>query len=816
MLRLPFCLLFLHVLCLSTSLVQGIPSDLPKNPPLPHNNQPTTFHVTSGANDNYFYRDHITTAQLLLTNAANAPVNTTRRLVAALPAGNNGALVYFLPFQADRQTGPGLLNNGPSSPGGLPVNINLINGTLTSTAAPDGNVGIQADVAFRTSATLGVTIVGAVRALRGKFYLASITIHQFIHLHTYFTADYVEGAGTMHEIFNYTLLEHSSTAVRLHRQYINATTTSAVQRNPSTRSKSQQSFKSVDLYLSIPPGSSVKFSVTPTTNGALSPPKIDIIVPPRAISGPQNIADTRNAVRFRVVTNETSLVGFDTDDLFMTPDQGTTTTLQGVLKGLSGKEDVIEQVRITALGVYLDRCLMFTAFAQVSFLTFQDKFVAGGWRFLTYFGRDSLIALRMLMPILTPDAIEAALGAVIERANSTGALCHEETIGDYASFVNIGNGRPDLGNTPFYDYKGQNRSSEFMSKEAVLQQGKYLDIVNRISSYNINRALPFYQASTTSVSNLLAFRPGQPVGNWRDSNQGTGYGTIPFDVNVALVPANLRAINSLIGAGILKSQDLDISTSGVDLIAVANKWEQDVPGLFEVTVSGEDAESRLLDFVQEVGLDQGLLATNNTSSAQTDVSFYALSLMPDGAPVQVLNSDLGFNLMYGTNLSAVFMGRVADALTAYPRGLLTNIGMVVANPAYDSNRTNVHVLDRTAYHGTVVWSFQQALMAGGLARQLSFCGNLNTTIVDITPPLEQPLWCDDAELLARLKEGQDRLWMSINGAAANIYSEVWSYSFDNSTKTFQVADLANLSPDGTESDAIQLWSYGFLGLIEPR
>jgi len=83
-------------------------------------------------------------------------------------------------------------------------------------------------------------------------------------------------------------------------------------------------------------------------------------------------------------------------------------------------------------------------------LTFQDKFTAGGWRFLTvcllssffnilssvahlfsaqYFGRDSLIALRMLMPLLTPNAIEAALGAVIERANITGALCHEETIG---------------------------------------------------------------------------------------------------------------------------------------------------------------------------------------------------------------------------------------------------------------------------------------------------------------------------------------------------------------------------------------------------
>lgn len=46
-----------------------------------------------------------------------------------------------------------------------------------------------------------------------------------------------------------------------------------------------------------------------------------------------------------------------------------------------------------------------------------------------------MIALRLLMPTLTSEAIESALGAVIERANATGALCHEETIGDYASFV---------------------------------------------------------------------------------------------------------------------------------------------------------------------------------------------------------------------------------------------------------------------------------------------------------------------------------------------------------------------------------------------
>lgn len=57
------------------------------------------------------------------------------------------------------------------------------------------------------------------------------------------------------------------------------------------------------------------------------------------------------------------------------------------------------------------------------------------------------------MPIFTPEASESVLGAVLERLNFTGAACHEETIGDYASFINMGNGMPELGDTPFYDYK---------------------------------------------------------------------------------------------------------------------------------------------------------------------------------------------------------------------------------------------------------------------------------------------------------------------------------------------------------------------------
>ena len=57
------------------------------------------------------------------------------------------------------------------------------------------------------------------------------------------------------------------------------------------------------------------------------------------------------------------------------------------------------------------------------------------------------------MPTMRAAAIESSLGAIIERTNSTGALCHEETVGDYASFVNIQNNRSDLGAEPFFDYK---------------------------------------------------------------------------------------------------------------------------------------------------------------------------------------------------------------------------------------------------------------------------------------------------------------------------------------------------------------------------
>lgn len=67
---------------------------------------------------------------------------------------------------------------------------------------------------------------------------------------------------------------------------------------------------------------------------------------------------------------------------------------------------------------------------SLSFLSYSEKLLAGAWRFLTYFGRDSMIATLLLQPVLSDNAIEAVIGAVLERINRTdGSVCHEETIG---------------------------------------------------------------------------------------------------------------------------------------------------------------------------------------------------------------------------------------------------------------------------------------------------------------------------------------------------------------------------------------------------
>ena len=177
----------------------------------------------------------------------------------------------------------------------------------------------------------------------------------------------------MRDIFNYTLAEYNETSVRLHRRWINTTSPASAEYNGA------------DLYLTVPPSSAVRLAVTPGNNGSWTPPAINVVLPERTEKG---------VVTLKVVTNETTLPGLNTQDLFLPESTNGTQALQTVLQGLAtGNATAAQQVRrvprVTTWS--LANCSRAPATgAQVSFLTYAEKFTAGGWRFLTVSPRSSL------------------------------------------------------------------------------------------------------------------------------------------------------------------------------------------------------------------------------------------------------------------------------------------------------------------------------------------------------------------------------------------------------------------------------------------
>lgn len=207
------------------------------------------------------------------------------------------------------------------------------------------------------------------------------------------------------------------------------------------------------------------------------------------------------------------------------------------------------------------------------------------------------------------------------------------------------------------------------------------------------------------------------VGNWRDSNTGLGYGTIPFDINAVFAPVALRAIARMASAGLLPSNYSSVASQQ------AQVWENNAPAFFEVrNLTAATAASRVSSYISRANLTSATIqgagalnsSSNGTAAGYNDPAqivgsgapFFALSLRENGTAVDVLNSDLCFALEYSTNVSANIIQAVVQALQPYPRGLLTNIGMVVANAAYSANASFAATFANTEYHGAVSWSWQ--------------------------------------------------------------------------------------------------------------
>ncbi|KAF2628120.1 glycogen debranching enzyme [Macroventuria anomochaeta] len=465
---------------------------------------------------------------------------------------------------------------------------------------------------------------------------------------------------------------------------------------------------------------------------------------------------------------------------------------------------------------------------SLSFLSYEDKLLAGTWRFLTYFGRDSMISMLLMQPVLSEGengAIEAVISAVLERINrADGTVCHEEVIGDYATYLNL---KENITSTePRCDYKmvdtdyllpiamqnyfvdtstGQQRSDEFFNTTAtflVENDGLTYGTLAEITISKImNATSAFASPGGQTIQNLIHLRASEPVGEWRDSNNGLGGGRIPYDVNAALVPAGLRAIAALSRAGFFANRPEWNETAD----RYAQVWEDSTLQFFEVVVPQSEAVSLVESYVA----DGSLSVPTNTDNITGDMTYYGVALDGNVPPpsnasspvVPVMNTDDCFrhfflNTTNQAQLSA-FLNQTADhILNPFPVGLASDVGLFVANPAYAGNASFAANFSRGAYHGTVVWGWQLAMMGAGLGRQLGRCSSSNV-----------PDFCNDTPLYNKVLSSYNRLWDLVENNEAQLSSEVWSWNYDNG---YQATPLGSII--ATESNIRQLWSLTFLAV----
>ncbi|HEX5341081.1 MAG TPA: hypothetical protein VFX55_01195 [Duganella sp.] len=434
---------------------------------------------------------------------------------------------------------------------------------------------------------------------------------------------------------------------------------------------------------------------------------------------------------------------------------------------------------------------------SLAFLSYRDKLLAGSWRFNTYFGRDTLMSLILLMPALMPQAIEAGLAAVLERLDPHGAVAHEEDIGEMALLHGSGG-------APVYDYKmvdddfmlapaamayllehagGAQQAAQWLARPGADGQ-PYGAALCR--NFQLVQRLAGDFARRPGVETLIHLRPGQVTGDWRDSADGLGGGVVSYNVNAILVPAALRAIAALHASGLLAPYLADDAAAA----GLAQVWEQQAPACFAVRRDAAAAQAAVRRCAQELGIDA---APALASLDGQGLAFSAIALDAQHQPVPVLHSDFGFALLLQRPPAEVIERELAAMMRPFPAGLMTGVGLLVANGAYASDALRP-LFGPDRYHGAVVWSWQQALLAAGLARQLARADLPSTT-------------------RALLAAAQQALWAVIQSTQAQSNSELWSWSWADGRYRQQPFGPGAATAD--EANAAQLWSTVYLAVRPP-
>ncbi|KAK4508256.1 hypothetical protein PRZ48_001994 [Zasmidium cellare] len=703
--------------------------------------EPTTQWLSDPPYENYFYSDCHSASQVVVTSPLEDSNLTIigPRLLVAWPAGNSGVVGFFAPQNGVNGSLAIRLENGTSN---FPLHGAYVELAVDSLSGYPF-VGISTLINFNSSTILTVPIMGSIRNIR----------------------DFTEGPSLVYPVIQ-DAIEWNQTddgGVLLSRIWLDNVTTTQMSLVPT----------------------SGEDSISMETND----------------QGNRTLQLAAGTYNFTAWFDYPQLTQLNSSEVLNEQSQG-------LIESESGQT------------------------TSLSFLSYSEKLLAGAWRFLTYFGRDSMIAALLLQPVLSEGeggAIEAVIAAVLERLNKTsGVICHEETIGDYATFLNLQNNitgpealRPgctyQMVDTDYYlaplmeNYflkteTGRNRREAFFATKSTLDFGNmgltYGDLALINAEAVVNNSAPFAQPNGQTMDNLIHLEEGQLVGEWRDSTYGIGGGRIPYDVNTALVPAALRSISALSAAGFFPDHPDWQQTAA----SYAQVWEDNTLSFFEVSVPVEEAKSLVDNYTRSAGYG----FPSHSNEIDTDVVFHGLALdgNNDQPLIRVMNTDDCFrhfllNTTNATQLTSFLNQTANNILSPFPVGLSTSVGLLVANPAYGDDPVYAVNWTNNAYHGTVVWSWQLAMMGAGLQRQLGRCEGGDA-----------PAFCEDSVVRGNVRGAYNHLWDLIEANEPYINNEVWSWLYQDGNFTFEplgaLPPPAGLSP--TESNVRQLWSLTWLAV----
>ncbi|MFN4217336.1 MAG: hypothetical protein ACK4HQ_08060 [Brevinematales bacterium] len=519
------------------------------------------------------------------------------------------------------------------------------------------------------------------------------------------------------------------------------------------------------------------------------------------------------------------------------------------------------------------------------FLSLEKKLLAGSFRFLTYFGRDTLFTAMLLQPIVSVSWYMTALQSVLERLSCQGEVAHEEDIGDQAVFRRMEvivrlvemydkkefNHLMKNMYRPVYDYKmidddfllsiavncflkekrwdGKVKKDFLESKVENIFFSRTSEALVQNFEWCVKLATPF--GKNPCYNNLIRIKDFF-VGDWRDSSQGLGFGVYPFSVNAVLVPAALKAIReiwkseySIVFQKVIKRypgrypfltsflQEGDYieknwasvknmflaKLSPGELFERIEKYRVFVEGkvdryqaflhlvrtnvryqkwlMTEKVVVPEMLERRFSDqmdlFTYPQNKEEFIFWYRNVQK-RNDFPLYALSLDENGRRVEVLHSDIGMLFL----LADLSVEEIDDMLIglqmSYPLGLDTPAGILVANPALSDDPLLYYALARRAYHGTVVWGWQQVMIQMGLLRQYNF---LKTKGYE--------------EKAKNIYQCLQKIWDRQRTAKDFLTSELWSWKVEKGS--IIPAAYGVEAESATESNPYQLWSTTFLAAV---